>query len=195
MGSTLANGTVNVSGGTLNTRSLLTNAGATLNLTGGTVNVDGGYLDLDSQLTVDGAAVDNRPALRLLSGVDGTIWGDLSVGKTGYGGVEVSGASTLKTEMITVGSSGNGISENRIRWTGNSLSGCLDCGSERFDRPSDGCKARGSKLDVDFQLWVGRGGDGTLEIGPGGLVETGDSGFIAGDSFHREREPAPARSR
>ena len=145
-------GTLSLSGGQVTTKSLDNAAGGTFGFTGGVLTVDGGQLNSgSSSLILDGPGT---PTLNLIGGASAEFAGEVTVGNTESGILNVRGASRIRSSAgyigFDVGSAGVvSVQEAGASWTN---TGSLYIGG------SD----------------IAAGGPGLLSIGPEGLVSVGD---------------------
>lgn len=149
-------GTLNFNGGTITAGSFSRAVGANFNWTNGTMLVNGGTFNNGGEnLTINGAGLNDLPALRLGGGAQSTAANlpNLTIGSSRQGAVVVSGGSSFQTTTTSIGALDGSSGSLRVEGQNSLFSTTGDLG------------VGGSSSAA--------GGLGGITIGIGGRVTTG----------------------
>jgi T5SS/PEP-CTERM-associated repeat protein len=146
-------GTVELLGGRITTGGFIVQTGGTFTHHDGVLEVDHGlFAPGTTSYTLDGAAADDLPTVKLLNGAMANISGDIAVGNLHKGQLEISGGSQLNCTNAYIG-----------RATGS-------YGLVMIDGTSAGSTP--SRLSATGPVYVGYNGQGALNISNGAVVES-----------------------
>ena len=148
----LAPGTVNLNGGDVTTTDFDHTNGGTFNFTDGTLTVTGGVFDINANsLTLDGPSPSETPTLRLINGATSpALTGDVVIADVNKAALEIGGGSTIATA--------NAVVARQLGSTGTVT--VTDAGS--------------TWTVENLFLGVASGGDATLAVNNGALVDVTD---------------------
>jgi len=149
-------GTLNFNGGSIIAGSFTRAAGAVMNWTNGTMLVNGGtFNNSGSNLVLNGAGLNDVPALRLAGGAQSLAANspNVTIGGNRQGALSVTGGSSFQTNTASIGAQDGGTGSLRVEGVNSSFVAF------------NGMGVGGTTAAV--------GGLGGITIGPGGTVAVG----------------------